>query len=180
MPPPSDPASGPASGLVTVRALTGADDPARLRELRLEMLADTPIAYLERVEDARRHPPAYWADRVRRYAGGVDRTLYVAEAADGTWVGQAGGYLDLQGLAYLVSVYVRPAQRGHGLVERLTAPVLDWARARGSTEIRLEVAEENGRAVAAYRRLGFAPTGRSQPHPLYPRDSVEIEMTRPL
>jgi ribosomal protein S18 acetylase RimI-like enzyme len=165
---------------VEVRALTSADDPAQLRELRLEMLADTPLAYLERVEDARRHPPAYWTDRIRRYAAGGDRALYVAEAPDGTWVGQAGGWLDRTGLAYLVSVYVRPGHRGSGLLERLTTPVFDWARERGSTEIRLEVARENGRAVTAYRRLGFVPTGRTQPHPLYPGESVEIEMSRPL
>jgi ribosomal protein S18 acetylase RimI-like enzyme len=175
-----DPGIDPARDPVAIRALTTADDPAALRELRLEMLADTPIAYLERVADARRHPPAYWADRLSRYAGGVDRTLYLAEDADGTWLAQAGGYRDDSGLAYLVSVYVRPAHRGKGLLERLAARVFDWARERGSTEIRLEVARENGRAVAAYRRLGFAPTGRSQPHPLYPLDSVEIEMARPL
>ncbi|MFL6139825.1 MAG: GNAT family N-acetyltransferase [Frankiaceae bacterium] len=165
---------------VTVRALTAADDPGRLRDLRLEMLADAPLAYLERIEDARRHPLSYWTERVHRYAGGVDRQLYVAEAGNGAWVAQAGGYLDRSGLAYLVSVYVRPAHRGRGLLERLAAPVFDWATARGSTEIRLEVARENARAVAAYRRLGFVPTGRSQPHPLYPRRSVEIEMSRPL
>jgi ribosomal protein S18 acetylase RimI-like enzyme len=165
---------------VEVRALTPADDPRRLRDLRLEMLADTPLAYLERVDDARRHPPAYWNDRLRRYVTGPDRVLYVALTADGRWLAQAGGYVDRTGLAHLVSVYVGPAHRGSGLLERLATTVFDWARERGSTEIRLEVAKENARAVAAYRRLGFVPTGRTQPHPLYPDVSVEIEMTRPL
>jgi ribosomal protein S18 acetylase RimI-like enzyme len=170
----------PVAATVEVRRLTAGDDPRRLRELRLEMLTDTPMAFLERVEDARRHPPHYWVERLRRYADSPDRTMYVAEAADGGWVAQGGGYLDRPGLAHFVSVYVRPGYRGAGLVEQLATEVFAWARERGCTEIRLEVAERNQRAVRAYQRLGFVPTGRTQPHPLYPAETMEIEMSRPL
>jgi GNAT superfamily N-acetyltransferase len=163
-----------------VRAVTPDDDPRRLRALRLEMLADTPIAFIERVENARRHPPGYWADRLKSYAAGADRTMYLAETPEGSWVATAGAYVDAKGVAHLVSVYVTPSLRGTGLFDALAQAVFDWARARGCTEIRLEVALANARALAAYRRLGFAPTGYSQPHPLYPDESIEIEMACPL
>jgi GNAT superfamily N-acetyltransferase len=162
-----------------VRRLTAADDPRRLRLLRLEMLADTPVAFLERVTDAERHPPSYWVARLRRYDD-ADRVMYVAEAPDGDWVAQAGGYLATgRDAAYLVSVYVRPAHRGSGLLERMVGPVVDWARGKGCARLLLEVAAANGRAVAAYRRLGFTPTGRTQQHPLYPAET-ELEMARSL
>jgi ribosomal protein S18 acetylase RimI-like enzyme len=43
----------------------------------------------------------------------------------------------------------------------------------------LEVAKENERAVAAYRRMGFTPTGHTHRHPLYP-EITEMEMSRPV
>lgn len=169
----------PDDAPVTVRRLTVTDDPARLRALRLEMLADTPIAYLERHDEVIGFPADYWVNRLRRYTVDPSRCTFVAERA-GRWVAQAGGVVDPTKTAHLVSVYITPALRGSGLLERLAEEVYRWARDRGSTEIRLEVARENARAVAAYVRLGYRPTGRTQPHPLFPKHSLEIEMARPL
>lgn len=171
--------SGNPSSACAIRRLDPTDDPWQLRALRLEMLADTPIAFIERHEEAAARPASYWKDRLERYTGEPDRATFVAEYA-GRWVGQAGGHLDHLPLAHLVSVYISPAHRGSGLLERLAGCVFHWARERGAREVRLEVAEINERAVAAYRRLGFVPTGRRQPHPLYPDRSDEIELARPL
>lgn len=162
-----------------VRRWRADDDPRAVRELRLEMLADAPLAFIQRLDDAQRQPMRHWAELLARFTASEVRVMFVAEADD-RWVGQAGGYLDEAGLAHLVSVYVTPAYRGSGLVGELADRVLGWARAQGCTEIRLELARENGRAMAVYRRMGFRPTGRSKPHPLYPQDSVEVEMSRPL
>lgn len=163
---------------VEVRRLAPADDWQRVRALRLEMLEDTPLAYAERWQDAHERPPAYWQERLRQYTKGESRITFVAEQT-GRWVGQAGGTLIRASRADLVSVYIAPPHRGTGLLERLTAEVVTWAVDRGCDTLGLEVAQENTRAVAAYTRLGFRPTGRSQPHPIYP-DSVEIEMARSL
>ncbi|MDP9239877.1 MAG: hypothetical protein M3O55_04455 [Actinomycetota bacterium] len=48
----------------------------------------------------------------------------------------------------------------------------------GRHTLTLEVGIENRRALAAYRRLGFDPTGATRPHPLY-SELTEIEMSRP-
>jgi ribosomal protein S18 acetylase RimI-like enzyme len=170
--------AAPDDGLV-IRRVTAADDPDALRRLRLEMLADTPVAFIERLTDAERRPPEYWRDRMLRYAVDPTRVMFVAEV-DGRLVAQGCGYIDTNQVAHFVSVYVTPRMRGRRVVDLLAERVFGWARERGCAEIRLEVAAVNARAVAAYRRLGFELTGSSQPHPLYPEEGIEVEMARPL
>lgn len=52
----------------------------------------------------------------------------------------------------------------------------DWADRRG---LPLEVHEDNARAQAAYRKLGFRDTGERAPYPL-PPGGQELVMERPL
>ena len=64
------------------------------------------------------------------------------------------------------------------MLGRLFDGLAEHAAAAGGTRLVLEVHEDNGRAQAAYRRLGFAGTGGRQPYPLGEGD--ELEMARPL
>jgi ribosomal protein S18 acetylase RimI-like enzyme len=50
-----------------------------------------------------------------------------------------------------------PEARGQRVGERLLRACLDKARAKGLTRIELHVRADNSRAIALYRRLGFAP-----------------------
>lgn len=159
------------------------EDWARLRDLRLEMLADTPLAYLETLEQARAKPDADWRQRARRgagLAGGAPTATFVAEQPDGRWVGQMAGYLDAPGSAMLVAVYVAPAARGRaaGVADALLDAVVGWATGHARL-LRLLVHEDNGRARAFYRRRGFTETGRTEPYELDPT-AREIEMALPL
>ncbi|WP_375389643.1 GNAT family N-acetyltransferase [uncultured Amnibacterium sp.] len=151
-------------------------DWVRLRALRLEMLADTPIAYLETLETAEAHPVSHWRHRAR---GGPDRVQLVAEADDGRWLGTMTGII-AEGVPTLVAVYVAPDARGQGagVTDALLAGIERWG-ARHGDQLRLEVNELNGRAVEAYRRRGFVMTGRTAPYPLDP-PSLELEMVKPL
>lgn len=151
-------------------------DWVRLRALRLEMLADTPIAYLETLETAQRHPVAHWQRQARGRPGGV---RLVAELDDGRWVGTMTGIL-ADGAATLVAVYVAPEARGPGagVTDALLLGIERWAAQHGD-QLRLEVNELNGRAIEAYRRRGFVLTGRTTPYPLDP-PSLELEMVKPL
>lgn len=148
----------------------------RLRALRLEMLADTPIAYLETLETAEAHPVSHWKRQAR---GRPDGIKLVAEDDDGRWVGTMTGII-AEGTPTLVAVYVAPAVRGSaaGVTDALLAAIERWA-ARHGDQVRLEVNELNGRAIDAYRRRGFAMTGRTTPYPLQP-PSLELEMVKPL
>ena len=75
----------------------------------------------------------------------------------------------------LAAVYVQPVERGAGLLGRLVDGLAAHAAAGGGTVLRLEVHEDNPRARAAYRRLGFVETGGRRPYPLGEGDELEME-----
>lgn len=168
---------GNPAGNVVLRRIR-ADDWARQRALRLEMLADTPVAYLESLEAAEAQPDRVWIARAAERVASTTSAQWVIDAGD-RLAGTMGCVLDADGRVVVVGVYLSPAYRGRGLLERMLAEVAQWARDRGITTLMLEVARENDRAVAAYRKLGFVPTGHTHAHPLYP-DVTEVEMTRPV
>ncbi|MCU1475039.1 N-acetyltransferase [Amnibacterium sp.] len=153
------------------------EDWREARDLRLEMLADTPIAYLETLETALGHDEAYWRRRARpRTDGGI---TVVAVTDDGRWVGTMAGIPGAGGPT-LVGVYVSPAFRGRraGVTDALLDAVETWARGHADV-LRLEVNELNARARAAYEQRGFVLTGRTSPYPLDP-PSLELEMIKRL
>ncbi|MEZ0163360.1 GNAT family N-acetyltransferase [Kineococcus sp. LSe6-4] len=162
---------------VLIRSTTE-DDWREVRALRLEMLADTPHAYVETLQTALGHDEAEWRVRGRRGQAGTS-TAQVAINGDGRWVGTMGGYDPGTG-PVLVGVYVTPTLRGRraGVADALLDAVETWAAGRGPT-LRLLVHEDNTRAQAFYRRRGYALTGRSEPYVL-DAGQRELEMARSL
>lgn len=152
------------------------EDWRHLRDLRLEMLADTPIAYLETLATAEQHDAAHWRRLARGRSSGV---RLAAEVPSGRWVGTMSGVL-ADGVPTLVAVYVAPDFRGRraGVTDALLDGVESWARGHGG-RLQLEVNELNPRAIAAYESRGFVRTGRTSPYPLDP-PSLEIEMVKAL
>ena len=159
---------------VVLRTVTE-DDWELFRDLRLRMLADTPIAFLETLEQARAHDEAEWRHRARRTTLPGSTTVVAVEEASGRWVGTMSAFTDPERGLFLVSVFVDASQRGAGTADRLLTAVLDWARARGADGIRLHVHEDNTRARAFYERRGFRDTGARVPYALDPARS-EVEM----
>ena len=145
----------PADGL-EVRRVVPDDGPA-LRDLRLEALADTPIAFCEALADARALGDDAWRARAARGATGGD-SVQVMAFVGGRPVATSVGFVE-DGRAWLAAVYVTPGQRGRGLLPRLLRGVVSWAREQGCEELVLEVHEDNGPARAAYTGLGFVETG---------------------
>ncbi|MFP5219946.1 MAG: GNAT family N-acetyltransferase [Actinomycetes bacterium] len=168
--------------LLELRRITPADWRS-LRHLRLAALLDEPMAYCERWADAAALDDDAWQARAVRGADGGD--AFQVMAWDGarpvaTAVGFVAEHASLgTPVAWLVGVHVAPDVRGRGLLERLVDAIVAWAREQGATSLHLEVHEANARAQAAYRRLGFADTGRRRPYPLDPT-AVELELARPL
>jgi RimJ/RimL family protein N-acetyltransferase len=161
----------------TVRRVTE-DDWALLRRVRLEMLADTPLAYLETVADAEARTEGEWRFRAQRGATGpTDLALAVEDPAlPDRWVGYLACFIDAPGQGHVVSVYLAATHRGTGLAERMLDAVVAWARAEARlTRLHLYVHEDNHRAAAFYRRYGFTPTGGSFPYDLDPT-KAELEM----
>ncbi|MET0715389.1 MAG: GNAT family N-acetyltransferase [Mycetocola sp.] len=153
----------------------------RVRDLRLEMLRDTPIAFMETIEAAEANSEEVWRMRANRGTtpGSVQ---YVAVDASGRWVGTMSGFLDKLevGGPLLVGVFVAPTARGRdaGVADALLDAVEEWARAQGDT-LTLHVHEDNDRAIAFYRRRGYDLTGRTIPYNLDPSRN-ELEMRRTI
>jgi predicted GNAT family acetyltransferase len=154
------------------------EDAARMRALRLEMLADAPLAFLETIADAAARPHGEFAARVARNASGDDCAQFVADTG-GRLVAHAGGIAspDDAKVTVVFAVYVTPAYRGTGVLAELVDGVAEWSRAAGRPELLLEVVVGNDRALRAYERLGFVDTGVRLPHPTIPV-LTELQMRR--
>jgi len=62
--------------------------------------------------------------------------------------------------ARLYSLAVDPHDEGHGIGPMLLHSAEDVARERGRAQLRLEVHENNSRAIGLYRKQGYAEFGR--------------------
>ncbi|KDA05654.1 acetyltransferase [Microbacterium sp. CH12i] len=166
-----------------------ADEWQRVRDLRLDAVRDpaAPIAFLHSYDKESAHEDAFWQARAEGAAAGDAVAQFIAETDD-EWIGTltvirwAAGSTDHQGRTVttprgdVVGVFVRPANRGDGLIDALFAAAADWVLALGDSRLTLDVHANNARAQAAYRRVGFAETGESFTGSIGP----EIVMERTL
>jgi ribosomal protein S18 acetylase RimI-like enzyme len=156
------------------------EDAARMRALRLEMLADNPLAFLETLAQAAARPHEAFRRRVAQAARGGQLAQFVADPGGrARLIGHAGGTVlpDAPGETVIFAVYVTPEHRGGKVLADLVEAVAGWSRASGRERLMLEVVEGNGRAVRAYEKLGFEDTGERVPHPLLPA-LTELRMRR--
>ncbi|MEZ3182449.1 GNAT family N-acetyltransferase [Streptomyces pimonensis] len=160
------------------------------KELRLTALRDpvARLAYLETYEEAAARPDSYWRERTANGARGASGVRqFIAEAGDGSWVGnvvvliEEAGSTDWAGFpverrqGHLVGVYVAPGRRGSGLTKALFDAAVEWARGRGAERVRLIVHPGNTRALGFYRKAGFVESGATVPLADRPQER-ELEM----
>jgi ribosomal protein S18 acetylase RimI-like enzyme len=141
--------------VIELRVLTP-DDWRTWRRLRLAALAEAPYAFSSRLAD--------WqgdGDREERWRArlGIPGSFNVVAVLYGEPAGLASGVPAGEGAAELISMWVSPAARGHGVGDRLVQAVARWARQAGSQVLRLAVAQDNENAAGLYRRNGFQLTG---------------------
>jgi len=162
---------------LTVHRVTPADA-ARMRALRLEMLADSPLAFLETLAQAAARPHADYRRRIVQASTGGQLAQFVADPG-GRLIGHAGGTVlpEERAATVVFAVYITPAHRGSGVLRELVEAVAEWSVAMGRGELMLEVVVGNDRAVRAYERLGFEDTGVRVPHPVIP-GLRELQMRR--
>ena len=70
---------------------------------------------------------------------------------------QASDYVQPSEYAFLGFMFVDPGYRGRGVNRLVMDALLDWAKARKLTEVRLQVYSENDSAIRAYEKTGFSP-----------------------
>jgi ribosomal protein S18 acetylase RimI-like enzyme len=155
----------------------GAADWEALRRLRLRALADAPDAFASTLDAEVAFPAEAWRQRAE---GGPASATFIARQ-DGADVGLAGVFAepDPPGRMHLISMWVDPRHRRQGVARALVDLVIGWAAERQASELVLWVADHNDAARRLYERLGFRPTGESQPLPSNPARS-ESCMRLPL
>ncbi|MFD9125827.1 GNAT family N-acetyltransferase [Kitasatospora sp. NPDC059571] len=174
-----------------IRTVT-AEDWQRVKELRLDALRDpvAGIAFLDTYDNAAARPDEFWQERAAGSRSDMITQQFVAERADGDWDGSVtvlieragrgdvfGGPVDID-QAHLVGVFVRPEQRGTGLARALFDAAIAFAHELDEpkvSRVRLYVHQDNRRAEAFYRKIGFTRSGRSVPVP-GDESSVEHEL----
>lgn len=80
--------------------------------------------------------------------------------------------------ARLYSIAVTPGMAGAGRGRALLSSAAAAAAERGCTQLRLEVREDNPRAMALYEMNGFVPTGRRPGY--YADGATAVRYARPI
>ena len=151
----------------------GADGWQAMRDVRLAALRDAPDAFASTYEREAAFAEADWQ---RRIASRGNFLAYAPELGTAP-AGIVGGFEAEPGTIELVSLWVSPPARGHGIGQALVETVIGWARARGISRVHLWVAENNDHARLLYERCGFSPTAERQPLPSNV-ELIEIGMVR--
>lgn len=130
------------------------------RALRLEALQTDPQAFGSTYENTLARPESFWRQRLAEAAQEQDQWMLFARL-DGRLVGMTGAYLDHEhpDMAWVISVYVQPAQRGKGISRLLMSAILDKLKARGLRKARLGVVKRQIPALSLYRSFGFEVVG---------------------
>ena len=68
---------------------------------------------------------------------------------------KANPYLKFDQFGYIGFMFVKPEYRGKGISQKIIEQLKLWAKSKGINELRLDVYEDNHKAVSAYERFGF-------------------------
>lgn len=147
-----------------------ADEWERWREWRLAALQEAPYAFGTSYAQAAAFAEDEWRERVTLMATSDDTAMFLAEH-DGAWLASSGCYVE-DGIPNVFGVWTRPESRGQGAARACVEHAIEWARGKGFAELRLWATDTNATARRLYERLGFAPTGATQP---LPSDAALVE-----
>jgi ribosomal protein S18 acetylase RimI-like enzyme len=148
------------------------------KTVRLRALQDTPAAFGSTYARESQLSDAQWQQRAGNLC--TSRSIgYLAHQNE--YCGIAVCFLKEQDPQYaeLRSMWVAPEQRRTSTGRLLVDTVEAWARRSGAHTLQLMVTSSNLAAISFYQRLGFTPTGRTEPYPNDPA-LIEYEMSKSL
>lgn len=140
--------------MITLRTLTP-NDWQLFRELRLEALREAPYAFGATLTDWKEADESRWRARLTEVP--FNGIAYLDERPAGI----ASGFPEERETAKLISMWVAPFARGHGVGDALVSAIVAWAREDDFVRLTLDVTEGNEPALALYRRHGFVDDGRT-------------------
>ena len=142
-------------GTVIIREASAADA-FRFRELRLEALQTSPIAFSADYQKNLNHPLKYWEDLLSPQPD--ESTMFIGEhgvkliAMTGVMRGSSP---KTRHSAWIWGVYVTPEWRGLHVAGEIIHSCLKWAKQRNVVLAKLGVAAVNQSAIQCYERCGF-------------------------
>lgn len=158
-----------------------------LRDVRIASLRDSPAFFGGTLPAALARTPEEWQDQVQKFPcfvavedeHPVGMVRWMIDPPEPGAAGAAQG----SAIPQLISMWVAPEARGQradgsSVARELIEHVVMDAREAGYAILRLWVARENLRALRAYEKAGFRPTGRQQVDG--PDSVIEFEMCRDL
>lgn len=131
------------------------------RSLRLAALTDAPSAFGSRLADwqGEGDREARWRERLS-----IADSYNIVAMLDGEPAGMASGVAgETADTVELISMWVAPSARGHGVGDVLMQRIEQWASRNAARIMRLNIAADNPGADRLYRRHGFAYTGQDAP-----------------
>ena len=137
------------------------------RQLRLEALQDSPVAFSADYQRNLSQPAKYWEDMLTMHSD--ESTIFLAVHGDnlvGTTGIARGGSPKTRHAAVIWGVYVSPEWRGLHIAEELIRSCFAWAKTRKIVMAKLGVAAMNTSAVRCYQRCGFEIYG-TEPRSLF-------------
>jgi RimJ/RimL family protein N-acetyltransferase len=141
--------------MITIRK-AGPKDAAHFRELRLEALLDSPVAFSMDHQRASIQSMKYWEEMLTM--DDAESALFLAEQEHHliAMTGVARGRSPkTRHTAEIWGVYVQPEWRGLHVAEELIRSCIEWAKERGVIVAKLGVAAVNKSAIRCYERCGF-------------------------
>jgi RimJ/RimL family protein N-acetyltransferase len=130
-------------------------DAERFRELRLDALQDSPIAFPADDQVYANHPMGFWENRLKKDENGI---IFFAECENqliGMTGIRRGETSKTKHGATIWGVYVRPQWRGLHIAESLINACLAWAKSNEVNIVKLGVTAASTSAVSCYQRCGF-------------------------
>src|SRR5512133_1294522 len=154
-------------GTVVIREANAADA-VRFRELRLEALQTSPIAFSADYQKNFNHPQKHWEDLLTPQPD--ESTIFIVEH-ENNLIGMTGVMRSnspkTRHAVWIWGVYVTSQWRGLHIAEELITSCLEWAKSRKAVLAKLGVAVVNERAIRCYERCGFKTYGTEPRAVLY-------------
>ncbi len=170
--------AGPEEPIGPVVHRIRADEGPRLRQVRLDAIADSPGAFTTRLADAEARAPEAW-DRVAAVHSAADDQATWFAAVDGVTAGMVSAFRTDDGAVTMTSLWSAPGYRRQGVADVLVTAVREWADGAHAPEVRQWLVERNAHARAFHQAQGFVPTGAERPYEPCP-DIREVELRLPL
>ena len=165
----------PIADSIVIQQLHPGDE-ARLREVRLRSLRDSPDAFATTLEQNLQLPIESWHDQLQKLS-----TFVAVRGGEDVGLVRGAPSRDDPTVAWLLSMWVAPETRRRGIGAQLIEALLRWAEEAGFRSVRLDAGEENSEAISLYEREGFRRTGKTGalPPPRQHVHDIEMEVSLP-